>query len=78
MYDQTGLTQFKINPLAAGSFGGPSGENPEGGMGWLGQWDGRSGEQRCFKEFQATTIYQMGEKLLQYFNNCLVLLEFIR
>lgn len=43
MYDPTGLTQFKTNPLVAGSFGGPSGENPKGGMGWLGQWDGRDG-----------------------------------
>lgn len=32
MHDQTSLTQFKTHPPAAGSFGGPSGENPEGGM----------------------------------------------
>lgn len=40
MYDRTGLPQFKTNPLVAGSFGDPRGENSKGGMGWLGQWEG--------------------------------------
>lgn len=40
MYDQTGLSQFKTNPLAAGSFGDPRGEDSKGGTGWLGQWEG--------------------------------------
>ena len=45
MYDQTGLT------LAAGSFGDPSGENPQGGSGGLGRWDGGYGDTGTLRIF---------------------------
>lgn len=52
MYDQTGLTPFKTYPLAAGSFGGSSGENPEARMGWPRQGDGRSGNGCALRSFK--------------------------
>lgn len=45
MYEETGLT------LDAGSFGGPSGEKPQGESGGLGRWDGGYGDAGTLRIF---------------------------